>query len=552
MADLPFKEGAFQLLQSALLKGELDGIGESFEGSNSERSSASQALVLGLRYALFLLGDPRGNDVSTQEVELIAGRDPLADRLLCILCAVAERVAFLGFDRSALDNWLAAHARLGCDEPEMHLRLQSGCALLELMDGDLESAALHFEALKTDCRALSLADCVIDAEVGLALVALDRGAVLQALESARRASRMARTEALPHLELLAHLVLARVRRTAGMPHLSSRILVALSPLAPVPWRPWIVWEQLLAGVLPAFDVPATTPAGRAVIALRSLMDHAAAGRVEAFMQAAKQVENETCGYQGIVREFHDVALCLDMSRDISAGTRATIDWLEGISDAAPRGFHGLVHHLCGDAEQVSVVSYIFSPSRGQSRRLLSLGVQLAAAEPQAVVVERQGSQQRTHAALAMLAFTKHEWIEEEQFFADLYGFPFKRSRHRKVLNMLLHRVRTTLGEAGTLHRREGRLLLEPIASLLLWDPRCERPLEDWILATLSRRGHQTAREVAAELGVALRTVQSVLKELSDTNACVLHRSGRHITYTVEDTVFSEPTTARFHKHMIRS
>jgi hypothetical protein len=117
--------------------------------------------------------------------------------------------------------------------------------------------------------------------------------------------------------------------------------------------------------------------------------------------------------------------------------------------------------------------------------------------------------------------------------------------------MLIHRARTTLGRAGELRRHEGHLLFEPFIPMLLWDPRCERPLEDRVLSTLSRSGPKTAREAADDLGVPLRSVQAVLRTLSETDVCAPARTGRKITYSVEDTTFSDPTTARFNKYMIR-
>ena len=79
-----------------------------------------------------------------------------------------------------------------------------------------------------------------------ALVLASLGKAGDALVFARRASMMARTEADPDAELLANLVLARMRRHAGKPHLAMRILDAIARLVPEAPRAWLEWERLLA------------------------------------------------------------------------------------------------------------------------------------------------------------------------------------------------------------------------------------------------------------------------------------------------------------------
>jgi hypothetical protein len=94
------------------------------------------------------------------------------------------------------------------------------------------------------------ADVVVDAASLRALsMSDDATAILESLDQARRASRMARTEALPESEYLANIVLARMRRLAGFPYLAAHILTAVRRYASAPWHPWIAWELLLAGGL---------------------------------------------------------------------------------------------------------------------------------------------------------------------------------------------------------------------------------------------------------------------------------------------------------------
>jgi hypothetical protein len=43
------------------------------------------------------------------------------------------------------------------------------------------------------------------------------------------------------------------------------------------------------------------------------------------------------------------------------------------------------------------------------------------------------------------------------------------------------------------------------------------------------------------LRIPLRSIQKILRELLDDNACVSEGQGRRVEYYVEDTTFSEPT-----------
>ena len=88
---------------------------------------------------------------------------------------------------------------------------------------------------------------VVEVTALRALVLASLAKTGDALTFARRASLMARTEADPEAELLANIVLARLRRHVGKPHLAVRILDALARLVPHAPRAWLEWERLLAG-----------------------------------------------------------------------------------------------------------------------------------------------------------------------------------------------------------------------------------------------------------------------------------------------------------------
>ena len=102
-------------------------------------------------------------------------------------------------------------------------------------------------------------------------------------------------------------------------------------------------------------------------------------------------------------------------------------------------------------------------------------------------------------------------------------------------------MRERLGASGELIRSSGRVkvtLHEPIA---VPDPRWSPAPENAILNVLAQLGAATPKEAAEALGLPLRTAQHVLRTLADDGACRLHREGRGVRYTVQDTTFVEPT-----------
>ena len=85
--------------------------------------------------------------------------------------------------------------------------------------------------------------------------------------------------------------------------------------------------------------------------------------------------------------------------------------------------------------------------------------------------------------------------------------------------------------------------LEVLQPFVVPDPRCQRAHEDRVLQRMATSAGASARELATGLGISLRTVQDVLRDLVETGACQQHRDGRRRIYSVEDTTFQEPTRA---------
>lgn len=124
-------------------------------------------------------------------------------------------------------------------------------------------------------------------------------------------------------------------------------------------------------------------------------------------------------------------------------------------------------------------------------------------------------------------------------------------------------MRTLLGTAGEIRRDEGESNAHPdkpsdtsagtaavptIALLLrdtivVPDMRCILPTADRVLRALALLGATSATVAAETLHMPLRTVQAVLQELVSEGACTIERDGRRVAYKIEDTTFTQVTSA---------
>jgi hypothetical protein len=342
---------------------------------------------------------------------------------------------------------------------------------------------------------------------------------------------MARTEALPMEEYLAHLVLARVRRHAGRPHLTTRIAAALARAAPPSWHGWLALELALAGSLElAAAALATASSGPAVDGARAvlaLFDAAGRGDRAAF-DAARWADLEA------------LAAALDPTAPIPGGPLGAI--LSGESDALPGWLAGPA--TIPRAGEPHALMRVVSRPGHPPRRALAAGIALAPRGVHEVGREAGAKQHRREAALAVLALAGPEGMDKEALFRAVWGFAFVPHLHQGVLDVLLHRARSALGDAAELVRREGRVVMEVRAPIAIVDPRAERPLDDRVLSLVSARGHAArARELAGDLDVPLRTIQAALQRLVDEGECLRDGEGQRVEYRVEDTTFREPTRA---------
>jgi hypothetical protein len=430
---------------------------------------------------------------------------PEAARHVALSCA-------LSFDRDGLDALSRfAHPLVSAWQRIAH--------------GEPRGLAHALVELERDAARRGDAAEVIDAAALRALAHAGEGALDDALEHARRASRMARTESLPQSEYLANVVLARIRRLTGRPHLAARILSALRRFAPAPWHPWIGWELAMAAGQSAAEVCALE--GLAAW-LHRLLESAAHGNGPRLGEAAAALAQSR--WWPIERDAQDALAAIGVE------TRAapTLErWLAGIERDPPLGLGGLV------GAQGSIAWVHASPD-GRVRRLLSLGVPLCAPTI-ARLAESSRAFARTDGIVAALAFAGAEGMPIPALFREVWGFKYSPSVHQGVFDTALHRARSRIAEHGDIDRREALLSLRLHHPLLLPDPRCEAPAEERVLAFLARRGRASAQEAAQALGIPLRSAQASLKLLVGDGACSQSREGRHIAYAVEDTTFQEPT-----------
>jgi hypothetical protein len=363
-----------------------------------------------------------------------------------------------------------------------------------------------------------------------ALFAIEAGDHASGLALARRASLMARTEAIPSAEWLANLALARARRYSRQTHLAVRILEALDRVAGATWRPWLDWERLLAGgTIPGDQATAGAAAG-----LQKLLAEAQTGDRGAFCRQADALIAAST-VEPFRREAVTVIAAIDPFDASGPADPELLAWRRGRAPLPPALLHGLLppagHHGA---------SVLLWPD-GQSARFLPAGVPLLAGHDVSRLPAARRPNGRAETLLAVLALAGPDGLDEGTCFARAYGFNYVPGLHRGVLDVLVHRARGLVEGVACITRGPGRLALATTRPLLLSDPRTSHATTDRVLRLLAEQGRASAKETAARLGLSLRAAQGALSELAGSHACVVERDGRNITYAVEDSVFSEPT-----------
>jgi hypothetical protein len=480
------------------------------EGPSQARRAATRATADALRYA-----------VSRFESDRIAELAELAPVL----------TSGLGSEELLLTEWCLAWASYARGEPAASV---VRCHGLIQRAGTEKSPALVVEAL-----ALR------------ALATLEEGEAAEALALARRASLAARSEGLPQPEFFAHIVLARARRHARQSHLALRILEALRNVVTAPWRGFLCWEWLMSGgdeesALEDLELTADAPAGQCARALLDLL-RAAAG-TDAHAQTRARVALESCS--ALLPAKRDALTLIAASdADVPPPNAQLAAWRAGRDALIPPALHGLRLRSGADDAGESASAYAVRQVDMPPVRVLHWGLQRLDLSHAHRIPQSHRAQGRVETVLAVLALSEAARMPEAECFAQTYGFPFVPQVHRGVFDVLLHRARDAVGDAGTIHKDEGGLQLQSNRTLIIPDPRVSQRTADRVLRLLAERGVGSAKDLASSLGISLRAAQSALADLSEQGACETRKSGRAVAYVVEDTVFSEPT-ARLRKEQL--
>lgn len=449
--------------------------------------------------------------------------------------------ALLRLDASALESAaeLAPRLAAGASTPGASLWATLARHWAELANGQsLEEPALT--ELERRARELRLAELVVTSASLRALAQAERDSFSEAVENARRAWRMARTEGLPEPEHLAGLTLARLRRQTGRAYLSARIAGALRRIASPTWHAWIDWELVLARGHEAVDSAPIGPARD----VKALIEHANTGDRVAFDVAAERVETATRGLAPFSRDARRLLTALDPGRAAPKDDSRLLRWITGVDAllAPPYGLAG-VEPLGEPSTSPAAGALVVATPDRPGRRVLHIARGLAASQVDGRFLE-DGPSGRPESVLSALALAGPTGLEDAELFRAVYGFAYVAALHRGTFDVAVHRARARLADFGDIERSKGRMCLRVRAPFGVVDPRSTAGIDDRVLALVASTGELSARDAAKSLGVPLRTVQGSLRDLVDSGACRPQRDGRRVVYCVEDTTFQEPTRTR--------
>ncbi len=477
-------------------------------------------------------------------------KDPAVRSVALLALGQSSKAALLRLDVDALERHalLARRFRAGLEPGEATFWCDVMESWLAIAAGDEEAASARTESLQEDAARYRLPTGVLEAASlrALAISSRDPG---RAISAARRASRMARTEAFPQWEYLANAVLARLRRLTHRPHLSTRILGALARVVPSPWHGFIAWELRMAGGGKPPELALDVDPGDGLVdwarvaasSLGQIIEGAATdcAALDPHIETARAAVGR---FAPFATDLESALAAIDPRSDLrSVGNTPTRQWCMGESLRPPPALCGLCTHLDADSPGQARAAWVYAPLSGAARRLAPRGEELVG--PEVVrVTPQSGLPGRSETLVAALALAGPQGLPLRELFRTVYGFEYVASTHKNVFNVLLHRTRARLEGLAVIDREDDQLRLALHEPLLVPDPRCEQPLEDLVLRLLARRGAGDAKNAARALSIPLRTVQTALQQLTEEGAVLARRRGRGLEYRIEDTTFSEPTT----------
>ncbi|MBO6934771.1 MAG: winged helix-turn-helix transcriptional regulator [Deltaproteobacteria bacterium] len=455
-----------------------------------------------LETQLWFAGEPLGRLPGTEELERASTGSPAARSVARRATALAARGAVLHRDRAALVEYDACIRRIG--EPDTCVAAWGRRA--------------HGESLPPECDPRDGFGGVEWVALR-SLDALARGDRETALKLARTGCRMADSDEEPQPQYLAYIVLARVRRHVGTPHLAHHILQRLSAVAPPAWRPWLNWELAAVGA----PAPGT--------AIHSALETLERGELSEAERAFDRLVEET-SWDSERRE-------LDAWRGYHFVTRSdqhTEPYVHGLTFDCPGELTGLLESV--RSERAHELGWILARPTARTRRLSGLAVRATAAHVDAPMVTSKSP--RIAAFLSHLALAGPEGAEAKALFRRVYGFRYIALRHRDAYKVLVSRARKTVAARAEIERVDGRIVLRVLAPLLLPDATTTSSAEDRMLR-LFASGRSAPQQIASRMGISVRTVQRAVKRLTEEGVLSEVRDGRRVSYEVQDTTFHEPT-----------
>lgn len=363
--------------------------------------------------------------------------------------------------------------------------------------------------LAVDAITLEAASAMVDARYDDALL------------KARQAARMAQTEHLWLPHYFASLFLSRLRRLTGTCHAAVRIADAALAAMPSMWHGWFQWERLCASA-PAS--PTTSAIGSPLAMGASMMVH--------WLDASTSWTQPAFPPQLLASTIH--------RRDIEAAAalfgnpvkEPAIDiWLHGRA-------HSMPPHMLGFASRgESSGALVVAAPKVKARRIAE------AALPPSVPAIGPSPKQATRVGmlLSALALAGEDGLARDVLFEQTYGFRYNAEAHDAAFRVLRHHASRHAEGHAQLSQEGKQHFMTVHTPFAVEDPRTVRPFKDMMLQMLARQGGQSARSVASDLGVPLRTVQAALKEMVGDGMCSSERSGNKVTYEVEDTTFAPLT-----------
>lgn len=436
--------------------------------------------------------------------------------------ALHARIALLEFDRRGLETAVNSLRKVPDARADGWADLFDGYGAALLGDGN--RALTRSESVSQRAPSAGWSELTVEGVLLRAVAQMTQGNVADAIETARRASRMAQTEHLWLTHFFASVVLARLRRLSGRPHLAGLIATACLNAAPPLFGIWLRWEQLFAGVTPG---PLTTGSP-----LDEELSRTLTGVV-----TSKTPSGAPAGLQWSALHRSDFdALRAVTSRGCSAADSEVENWRKGVGGPPPGALVGLLRPEWSNAES-SVVVVAEQP--GSAQRVLGF----AAPNDIPVLAPMGARPARPEALVAALALAGPDGVDRSALFASVYGFAFRKNIHEPSFKVVRHQARKLLADRAQVVTEGERVRLVQQAPFAIADPRCQPPLHDALLRYLVGSGGASAQELAARVGVSVRTVQAALREMTGDGACQAEKIGRRVAYRVEDTTFCELTTA---------